>query len=86
MPNIVGMSGEFLVHFGAMLKELRKERRITQQELANSAGVERNYIYYLEKGKSEPTLHVLMGLAKGLNLSFSKFAAMIETLPHARNS
>lgn len=66
-----------------MLKVLRKERRITQQELVNSAGVERNYIYYLEKGKSEPTLRVLMGLAKGLNVSFSEFAALIETLPHA---
>lgn len=81
MPNIVGMSGEFLIHFGAMLKALREERRITQQKLGNFAGVERNYIYYIEKGKSEPTLGVLMGLAKGLNLSFAEFAAMIEKLP-----
>ena len=68
-----------------MLKSLRQERRISQQKLAEAAGVERNYIYYLEKGTSEPTLSVLMGLAAGLGLTFSDFAAMIERLNGANN-
>ena len=69
-----------------MLKSLRQERRISQQKLAEAAGVERNYIYYLEKGTSEPTLSVLMGLAAGLGLTFSDFAAMIERLVIANNN
>jgi transcriptional regulator with XRE-family HTH domain len=79
------MNEPFSVRFGTMLKSLRQERRISQQKLAEAAGVERNYIYYLEKGTSEPTLSVLMGLAAGLGLTFSDFAAMIERLNCANN-
>ncbi len=86
MPTIFGMNEPFSVRFGAMLKSLRQERRISQQKLAESAGVERSYIYYLEKGTSEPTLSVLMGLAAGLGLTFSDFAAMIEHLNNANNT
>lgn len=75
------METSFTVQFGALLKGLRKERKISQQKLAEAAGVERNYIYYLERGDSEPTLGVLMGLARGLGLSFKDFAAMIDALP-----
>lgn len=72
------MKGQTSFHFGTLLKSLRTERGISQQKLAEAAGVERNYIYYLEKGSSEPTLGVLMGLASGLGLSFSELAARIE--------
>ena len=72
------MKGQTSFHFGALLKSLRTERGISQQKLAEAAGVERNYIYYLEKGSSDPTLGVLMGLASGLGLSFSELAAKIE--------
>ena len=81
MPTIFGMKTDFSIQFGALLKSLRKERKITQQKLAESAGVERNYIYYLERGDSEPTLGVLLGLARGLGIPFSEFAALIEVLP-----
>lgn len=77
------MKTDFSVQFGALLKSLRKERKISQQKLAESAGVERNYVYYLERGDSEPTLGVLLGLAQGLGLTFSEFSALIEALPNA---
>ena len=77
------MKTDFSIQFGALLKALRKERKISQQKLAESAGVERNYIYYLERGDSEPTLSVLMGLAQGLGMAFSEFSALIEALPNA---
>jgi transcriptional regulator with XRE-family HTH domain len=72
--------------FGNLLKKLRTERRISQQKLAEAAGVERNYVYYLEKGTSEPTLGVLMGLASGLGLSFAEFSAMIEDATRNANN
>ena len=77
------MKTDFSIQFGALLKSLRKERKISQQKLAESAGVERNSIYYLERGDSEPTLSVLMGLAQGLGMAFSEFSALIEALPNA---
>lgn len=79
------MNEPFSVRFEAVLKSLHQERRISQQKLAEAAGVERNYIYYLEKGTSEPTWSVLMGLAAGLGLTFSDFAVMIERLANANN-
>ncbi|MCC8193271.1 MAG: helix-turn-helix domain-containing protein, partial [Deltaproteobacteria bacterium] len=86
MPTIFGMKTEFSLQFGALLKALRQERKISQQKLAEAAGVERNYVYYLERGDSEPTLGVLMGLAYGLGMSFKEFAALIEALPDAQTN
>jgi len=65
-------------HFGTLLKELRLKKKLSQEKLAESAGIERNYVYYLEKGRSEPTLRVLRGLARGLGMSFCELAAKIE--------
>lgn len=80
------MSKDLPTYFGITLKSLRVERGITQQDLADAAGVERNYIYYLEKGLSEPTLGVLMGLAAGLGLSFTEFASEIEKAARSANN
>lgn len=76
--NIFSMKKQHLAPFGAFLKELRKNRRLTQQQLADAAGVERNYICYLERGVSDPTLGVLMGLASGLGMSLTEFARQFE--------
>ena len=65
---------------GIIFKELRKQRGLTQEQLAERAGVERNYIYYLEKGMCDPTLGVLVGLAQGYGLRFSQFAALLEPI------
>ncbi len=80
------MKEDLPIKFGALLKSLRTERRISQQKLAEAAGIERNYIYYLEKGTSEPTLGVLMGLASGLGLSFAEFATLIEQASRDTNN
>ena len=80
------MNNNLPSNFGALLKSLRTERRISQQKLAEAAGVERNYIYYLEKGTSEPTLGVLMGLAAGLGIPFKDFAALIEQASRDANN
>lgn len=65
-------------HFGTLLKELRTNKKLSQEQLAEKAGVERNYIYYLEKGRSEPSLKVLVGLARGLEMSLTELASKIE--------
>lgn len=72
-----------LCAFGALLKQARTERKLSQEALAELAGVERNYIYYLERGDSAPTLLVLMGLARGLGMSLSDFARLIEEATEA---
>lgn len=58
---------------GVMLKEARKEARITQEELAMKTGTKKSYISRIERGKSDiqvSTYHKLIeiGLGKNLNI------------------
>lgn len=59
---------------GVMLKEARKEARITQEELAQKTGTKKSYISRIERGKSDiqiSTYHKLIeiGLGKDLNIT-----------------
>ncbi len=52
-----------------MLKQLREEKGMTQAQLAERAGVTREYITMLESGaKANPSLEVLKALAKALKV------------------
>ena len=71
---------------GLLIRKLRKERRLTQEQLGEFAGVTYNYIGNLEYGKSDPPLGVLLGIAEGLGLSFSEFSKKIEEAVLAKNN
>ena len=60
---------DLLVLFGEQLKNFRKERNISQEELAFKAELDRTYISGLECGKRNPTLKILVKLAISLNMS-----------------
>lgn len=58
------------IRFGKHLKELRKQRKLTQEELAYRAELEYKYIQRLEgKKPSSPTLNTIEKLAKAFGLS-----------------
>ena len=52
------------------LREVRKEKNISQQELADMVGVSRNTISSLETGKYEPTAKLAYVLAIALDIKF----------------
>ncbi len=52
------------------LKEVRKEKNISQQELANMVGVSRNTISSLETGQYEPTAKIAYILCIALDMKF----------------
>lgn len=59
--------------FGRHLKDLRRKRKLTQEELAEMAELEYKYIQRLEgKKPSSPTLNTLEKLARAFNTSISK--------------
>ncbi len=61
------------IGFGKHLKDLRRKKKITQEELAELAGLEYKYIQRLEgKKPSSPTLNTLEKLARAFNISISK--------------
>lgn len=59
---------------GVMLKEARREARITQAELANRTGTKKSYISRIERGKSDIQIStyyklIEIGLGKHLHIS-----------------
>ncbi len=58
---------------GQMLKEIREAKEMTQAQLAEKAGVTREYVTMLESGvKANPSLDVLKRLAKALRVKVGK--------------
>jgi transcriptional regulator with XRE-family HTH domain len=55
--------------FSEKLSKLRNERGLTQQEMANLAGVGIAQMRRYEKGKSSPTLDVIKNIARTLGIS-----------------
>ena len=54
---------------GEKLRQLRRERALSQEELAGRAGINRSYLSMVENGHSSPTYEVLEKLAGGLGIS-----------------
>ena len=57
-----------LVELGKIIKSKRESKGLTQLELADMSGVDRNYIGMLERGERNPSYLSLMKIAKGLNI------------------
>lgn len=53
------------------LKNVRKEKKVTQQELAERAGLHLTYVGHLELGKYHPTVYVMWKIAKALGVSMN---------------
>lgn len=55
--------------FGNVLKQLRNEKGISQEELGFESGYHRTYISMLERGKKSPSLKTIFQLAKALRVN-----------------
>jgi transcriptional regulator with XRE-family HTH domain len=55
--------------FGRVLRTARLARGLTQEALAEAAGIDRTYPSLLERGLREPTLTVILQLANALHCS-----------------
>ena len=53
--------------FGAVVREFRTERGISQEELGNRAQIERSHMGKIERGQHLPNLALIMKLAKALS-------------------
>lgn len=60
---------------GEKIRKLREKENITQNALANRAGVSPTYIYQLEQGLKSPTVEYLGYICAGLNISLAEFFA-----------
>lgn len=63
---------ERCVEFGMRLKELRLERGIAQEKLAELAGLDRTYVSQVERGRRNATLGTIHKLAGALGVQPSE--------------
>ena len=63
--------------FATALRELRLERRMTQEDLASEAGVDRTFVGLLEGGQRQPSLSVIWALARALGHTPHKLVARV---------
>lgn len=61
-----------------ILRELRKERHLTQEELAKALGVSRQTINAIENDKYNPTLELAIKLARYVDIPVEKIFILEE--------
>jgi transcriptional regulator with XRE-family HTH domain len=60
------------------VRELRARRALKQEEVADAAGLGRNYLTTLERGRMNPSFEALVRIARALDVSFSELTALYE--------
>lgn len=57
----------------SILKEKRKEQRLTQKDLASELGIDVSYISLLENGKRKPSVPMAKKIAALLKFNWTMF-------------
>ena len=60
------------------LRELRAERRVSQEAFADSCGLHRTAMSLLERGKRVPSLRTLVILSQGFGISLSELLEGVD--------
>lgn len=63
---------------GDVISRYRQKAKLSQEEMADYAGIHRTYVSQIERGLKSPTLIVLINIAKALNVKASTILADIE--------
>lgn len=66
--------------FGLVIRRLRRERSLSQEQLSLSSTLGRAFISQLERGKQQPTLLTIFGLASALCVQPARILTEIELL------
>jgi len=70
--------------FGQVLQELRRDKRLSQQKLADAADCHRTYVSLIERGKFSPSINLVFRLAAALDLTPSQLLAKVEKQVQSR--
>lgn len=67
------MQEDILFQISNKLKEVRKQKGVTLQEIANDAGVTKSLVSQIENSRTIPSLPVMLGLIKALDIDLNVF-------------
>ena len=76
-------SGGFVQQFGERVRELRVERSMSQEDLAEAAQLHRTHISLIERGMRSARLETIESLARALHVQPSELLPTIR-LPAKR--
>ena len=65
------MSKDIRKSFGELLRKARKSKNLTQEELADKAGLHFTYIEQIERGRRKPSLINIYKIQKALRIPIS---------------
>lgn len=71
---------------GVVLKEIRTERNISQEQFALSIDMDRTYYSSVESGKRNISLQNLLKIANGFNIPLSHIFILIEKIEGGKNN
>lgn len=71
---------------GAAMRRLRRERGLSQEALAECAGLDRTFIGLLERGKRRATLESTEAIAHALGMSLSELVTHLDNQFDAASS
>ena len=63
---------------GVRIRELRKNRNLTQEQLAELVGINPKYVSSIERGKENPTLDTFIKIAESLEVSIGELFYQLE--------
>jgi transcriptional regulator with XRE-family HTH domain len=65
---------------GEAVRRIREKRGMTQERLAQDAGVTTGTVSLVERGRSNPAWGTVKAIAKGLEISISDLAGLADQL------
>jgi transcriptional regulator with XRE-family HTH domain len=65
---------------GKAIRQLREKRGMTQEALAQEAGITVGHMSMIERGHSNPTWGTVRGVAKALEISMSELAGVADRI------
>jgi len=64
---------EFLISLGSRIREIRKQKKMTQEQLANVCEFEKANLSRIESGLTNPTILTLLKMSRALEVRLSDF-------------
>jgi transcriptional regulator with XRE-family HTH domain len=74
----MGDSSRFSAAFAAVIKRRRARQRLSQEALAEAAGIHHTYVGLVERGQRKPTVDIAEKLARALGTRLSILIAEAE--------
>lgn len=62
-----------LKNIGNNIRQIRKQRQVTQIDLAVMIGIDRAYLSEIENGRTNVSLNILYAIADALNIDIIQF-------------